>query len=110
MQVLSKVKNKFNNYTSDINIGIDIVKKALEKPLWQIANNSGENGDIIVEKVKGLSDDIGYDAINNSFVNMKENGIIDPTKVTRSALENAISIASMIITTEAVICDVDKGE
>ena len=106
MQVLSKVNNKFNNYTSDIKIGIDIVKEALEKPLWQIANNSGENGDIIVEKVKDMSEEVGYDAINNSFVNMKENGIIDPTKVTRTALKNAISIASMIITTDAVICDV----
>ena len=110
IQVLSRLKNKFNNYSSDINIGIDIVMKALEKPLWQIANNSGENGDIIIEKVKGLSEEIGYDAINSSFVNMKENGIIDPAKVTRSALENAISIASMIITTDAIICDVNKDE
>lgn len=110
IQVLSRLKNKFNNYSSDINIGIDIVMKALEKPLWQIANNSGENGDIIIEKVKGLSEEMGYDAINSSFVNMKENGIIDPAKVTRSALENAISIASMIITTDAIICDVNKDE
>ena len=58
--------------------------KALEKPLWQIANNSGENGDIIIEKVKGLSEEIGYDAINSSFVNMTENGIIDTAKVTSS--------------------------
>lgn len=108
--VLSKIKGKFNNYSSDIKIGIDIVKKALEKPLWQIAKNSGENGDIIVEKIKGMDEEIGYDAINNSFINMKENGIIDPTKVTRTALENAVSISSMLLTTEAIICDVvDKN-
>lgn len=106
IQVLNQIRNKFNNYSSDINIGIEIVKSALEKPLWQIASNAGENGDIIVEKVKDLDDDVGYDANLNSFVNMKEKGIIDPTKVTRIALENAVSVASMIITTDAVICDV----
>ena len=82
--------------------------KILEKPLYDIAENAGQNGDIIVEKVKESKDEIGYNANENVLVNMKEEGIIDPTKVTRTALENAVSISSMILTTDAAICNVDK--
>lgn len=102
--VIEELKNKFHPYDNDTKEGINIVLNALEKPLYQIATNSGVNGEIVVEKVKEKNKNVGYDALNDKYVNMKEAGIIDPTKVTRTALENAVSIASMILTTESVIC------
>lgn len=91
--------------------GINIVKKALEEPLRQIANNAGVEGSVVVEKVKDLEPGIGYNALTNTYVNMIEAGIIDPAKVTRSAVENAASIAAMVLTTEAVVTEVpDKNE
>ena len=107
--VIDRMKNFLNTLDNEERIGAQIVLKAMEKPLYQIAQNSGANGDVIVEKVKESPSNIGYDARNNTFVNMKENGIIDPTKVTRTALENAVSISSMILTTDAAICSIDKN-
>jgi len=77
--------------------------KALEEPVKQIAINAGLEGAVILEKVKTAADGFGFDAANEEYVDMKKAGIIDPTKVTRSALQNAESIASMILTTEATV-------
>lgn len=103
---ISKVEAEGDELT-----GVNIVKKALEEPLRQIANNAGVEGSVVVEKVKEQEQGTGYDALNNKFVNMIQAGIIDPAKVTRSAVENAASIAAMVLTTEAVVSEVpDKNE
>ena len=106
--VENRIKGFVNRLIEGERVGGNIVLKALEKPLYYIAENAGQNGDIIVEKVKESKEEIGYNANENVLVNMKEEGIIDPTKVTRTALENAVSISSMILTTDAAICNVDK--
>ena len=84
--------------------------KALEEPVRQIAINAGLEGSVIVENVKNAEVGIGFDALSEKYVNMLENGIVDPTKVTRSALQNASSVASMVLTTEAAVADVTKDE
>jgi chaperonin GroEL len=89
----------------DENTGIAIIKRAIEEPLRQIAQNAGVEGSIVVLKVKEGKGDFGYNARTDVYEDMKKAGVIDPTKVTRIALENAASIASMLLTTEAVICD-----
>ena len=109
MIVQNEVKGFVNSLREEERIGGNIVLKALEKPLYYIAENAGQNGDIIVEKVKE-NNKMGYNANTNTFVNMKEEGIIDPTKVTRTALENAVSISSMILTTDAAICNIDNDK
>ena len=87
----------------DVETGINIVLKALEAPVRQIAENAGLEGSIIVEKLKHAEPGIGYNAATGEWVNMLEAGIVDPTKVTRSALQNAASVAAMFLTTEAVV-------
>ncbi len=89
----------------DERIGVNIVRRALEEPLRQIARNAGQEGSVIVEQVKKAEAGQGYDALNDQFVDMFKAGIIDPAKVTRSALENAASIASMLLTTETLVTD-----
>lgn len=89
----------------DVQIGVNIVRRSLEEPLRQIANNAGHEGSVVVEKVKGCDPGIGFDALSEKYVNMVEAGIIDPVKVTRSALQNAASIASMIVTTECLVAE-----
>lgn len=89
-------------------MGVDIVKKAFEAPMKQIAENSGINGGVVIEKVKNSPDGFGFDAKTESYVDMISAGIIDPAKVTRSAIQNSASIASLILTTEAVV--VNKKE
>jgi chaperonin GroEL len=96
------------NLLEDELIGALIVEKALSSPLKRIASNAGENGAVIAERVKKEKFEIGYNAATNEYVNMYDAGIIDPAKVTRSTLQNAASIASMILTTECII--VDKAE
>jgi len=90
----------------DERTGARIIARALEEPARQIAENAGLEGSVVVSKVLDLPVGQGYDALNNRYVNMIENGIVDPTKVTRSALENAVSVASMILTTEAAVADI----
>ena len=86
--------------------GIDIVLRALQSPCKIIAQNAGEEGSVIVGKLlENMDVNMGFDAYNNKFVNMKEAGIIDPTKVVRTCLIDAASIASLMITTEAAIVD-----
>ena len=94
----------------DEKTGINIVLKALEAPLRQIAENAGQEGSVIVSKLKEQSQGFGYNAATDEWVNMIEAGIVDPTKVTRSALQNAGSVASMFLTTEAVVADIPEPE
>ncbi|MGE5558628.1 MAG: chaperonin GroEL [Bacillota bacterium] len=91
--------------SDDEALGVQIVKRALEDPLRQIANNAGMEGSVVVEKVKSLEKGIGFDALTNDYVDMFKSGIVDPTKVARSALQNAASIAGMLLTTEALVTD-----
>lgn len=89
----------------DQNTGIQIVRKALEEPLRRIVENAGHEGSIVVQKVLEGKDDYGFNAYNEQYENLLEKGVIDPTKVTRIALENAASVASMMLTTECVLAD-----
>ncbi|MGB9791072.1 MAG: chaperonin GroEL [Thermacetogeniaceae bacterium] len=92
-------------------VGVKIVRRALEEPLRQIAENAGLEGSVIVERVKNEKNpNIGFDALNEEFVDMIKAGIVDPLKVTRSALQNAASIASMVLTTEALITEIPQKE
>ena len=96
--------------TGEEQIGVEIVHKALEEPLRQIALNAGKEGSLIVEHVKKLDGAKGYDAATDTYRDMIAAGIIDPTKVTRSALQNATSAAAMLLTTEALVTDLPKEE
>ena len=89
----------------DEQIGIDIIKRAIEEPLRQICNNAGIEGAVIVQKVKEGTADFGYNARTDRYENLIAAGVIDPTKVSRVALENAASVASMLLTTECVLAD-----
>ncbi len=93
---------------ADVKVGINIVRKALEEPLRQIANNAGLEGSVVVERVKGEKPGFGLNAMTEEYVDMIKAGIVDPAKVTRSALQNAASIASMVLTTEALVADQPK--
>jgi chaperonin GroEL len=96
---------KLKGDNDDETTGISIVRRAIEEPLRQIVVNSGLEGSIVVQKVREGKDDYGYNARIDEYQNLKKAGVIDPTKVTRIALENAASIASMLLTTEVVIVD-----
>jgi chaperonin GroEL len=108
IEALDKVKVE----NPDEKIGIDILKKALEMPLWQIAQNAGKEGSVVVAEVKKMKQNEGYNAELDRYEDLVKAGIVDPTKVTRSALQNAASIAAMFLTTEAVVTDIPekKGE
>ncbi|MDD5312607.1 MAG: chaperonin GroEL [Dehalococcoidia bacterium] len=103
--VLDKVKADGDERT-----GVEIIKKAVEEPLRWIAINAGQEGSVVVDKVKRSKKGVGYDATTGEYVDMVTRGIIDPLKVTRTALENAASIATMILTTEALVCDIPEKE
>ncbi|WP_404407644.1 chaperonin GroEL [Jeotgalibacillus malaysiensis] len=94
----------------DVATGINIVLRALEEPIRQIAHNAGLEGSIIVDRLKKEEVGVGFNAANGEWVNMIEAGIVDPTKVTRSALQNAASVAAMFLTTEAVVADIPEPE
>lgn len=97
--------------TGDELTGINIIKRALEEPVRQIATNAGLEGSIVVEKVRENNDPYyGFDALKGEYGNMVDKGIIDPTKVTRSALQNAASIAAMVLTTESLVADIPEPE
>ena len=89
----------------DEKTGVQIVLKALEEPCWQIAANAGLEGSVIVDKVKACDEGVGFNALTEEYTNMIEAGIVDPVKVTRSALQNAASVASMVLTTESLVAD-----
>lgn len=100
ISALDKLKSE-----GDERIGVDIVKRALEEPIRQLTQNAGLEGSVIVQKVKQEKTNIGYDVATNEYRDMVEAGVIDPTKVTRTALQNAASIAALLLTTEALITD-----
>ncbi|MCE2847422.1 MAG: chaperonin GroEL [Sphingobacteriales bacterium] len=101
---------KLKGSNEDETTGIGIVKRALEEPLRQIVANSGLEGSIVVQKVKEGKDDFGYNARTDEYENMLKAGVIDPTKVTRVALENAASIAGMLLTTECVLSEIKEDK
>jgi chaperonin GroEL len=107
LNVVSKIQDLTSD-VPDIKVGIDIIKKSLEEPIRQIATNAGLEGSVIIEKVKKSEPGVGFDALRNKYVNMVEQGIIDPTKVTRSALQNAASVASTFLTTESAVADIPE--
>ncbi|CCO08066.1 chaperonin GroEL [Desulforamulus hydrothermalis] len=94
----------------DAKTGVDIVKRALEEPLRQIANNAGLEGSVVVEKVRAAAKGVGFNAMTEQYVDMIAAGIVDPAKVTRSALQNAASIAAMILTTETLVSEKPEKE
>ncbi|MBL7136522.1 MAG: chaperonin GroEL [Candidatus Marinimicrobia bacterium] len=96
--------------TGDQLVGVNIMRRALEEPIRQIVENAGHEASIVVMKVKEGKDDFGFDAYKEKYVNMYEAGIIDPTKVTRIAIENATSIAGLLLTTEAIIAEIPEEE
>jgi chaperonin GroEL len=110
-EAIKKLKMKYD----DENTGVKIVRKALEKPMVGIAENAGKDGGVVIETVLRMQEEkgsknIGYDVITEEYLDMVEAGIIDPAKVTKGALENAASIAAMILTTEALITEVEVDE
>jgi chaperonin GroEL len=94
----------------DEQIGIDIIRRATEEPMRQIAGNAGFEGAVIIEKVRGNNDEInfGFNAASGQFEDLVKTGVIDPTKVTRSALQHAASISALMLTTEALICEIPE--
>ena len=103
-----KALESLRNLTGDEATGVQLVRRALEEPLRQIVNNAGWEGSVVVEKVKSLPKGQGFDAAKGEYTDMVKAGIVDPTKVTRSALQNAASIAAMLLTTEALISDIPE--
>jgi chaperonin GroEL len=111
----SKVLDKLKMEYSDAQVGVKIVLQALEFPMRKIAENAGKDGAVILENVRRFQEEkkdnhIGYDVLSEEYVDMVKAGVIDPAKVTRGALENAASIAAMILTTEALIADEPKDD
>jgi chaperonin GroEL len=111
MEALKALKMEFD----DENIGINSVRKALEVPMRKLSENAGQDGAVVVEEVRReqkskKNKHIGYDVLRDEYVDMVKAGIIDPAKVTKGALENAASIAAMILTTEALITDVPEKD
>jgi len=103
-----KALDNFKGENDDETTGIQIVRRALEEPLRQIVENAGIEGSVVVNKVKELEGDFGFNARTEVYENLRDAGVIDPTKVTRIALENAASIASMILTTECVLSEIKE--
>ena len=110
IHTVEKIKGLLTELTGDEKTGAEIVIKALEAPMRQIAANAGLEGSVIVNKVKDMADGVGFDALNEKYVDMVEAGIVDPTKVTRTALQNATSVASTFLTTEAVVAELPSNE
>ncbi|MDO4530497.1 MAG: chaperonin GroEL [Bacillota bacterium] len=108
IHAIDKVKAACAELAGDEKTGADIVIKALEAPLRQIVANAGLEGSVVVNKVKELDDSMGFDALTEEYVEMVEAGILDPAKVTRSALQNATSVASTFLTTEAVVAELPQ--
>ena len=105
LPALDKIKAE-----GDVKVGVEIVKRAIEAPVRQIAENAGLEGSVVVDSVKKAGDGIGFNALENTYVDMIGAGIVDPAKVTRSALQNAASIAAMVLTTETLVTDKPEPE
>jgi len=104
----SKVLENIEVEDEDEKVGVDIVLRALEEPIRQIAVNAGKSGEVVLEEAKKRNDNEGFDVTKGEFLDMFKAGIVDPTKVTRSALENAASVSSMLLTTRAVVTDIPE--
>ncbi len=94
----------------DEQIGVEIVRRSLEEPIRQISENAGLEGSVVAERVKHEKTNVGYDVLQSNYVDMIESGVIDPTKVARTALQNASSIAGLLLTTEALVTDIPEKE
>lgn len=105
-----KALKKMKLDVADQQHGVDIVARAIEEPLRQIANNAGMEGSVVVEEVKGMKGAMGFNAATGEYVDMLEAGILDPTKVVRTALQNAASVAGLILTTDAMVAEKPKKE
>lgn len=110
IRTIPKVEELRKKLKGDEKIGVDIIAKAIEAPLRQIVSNTGGEGSVIVEEVKEKSVNVGFDANTSEFVDMFERGIIDPTKVARTALQNAASIAGLMLTTEVMVTELKEDE
>jgi chaperonin GroEL len=110
INAIPDVKLLLGEHTGDVQTGIRIIVKALEEPIRQIATNAGLDGSVICENIKNKPAGIGFDVLTEQYVDMYEVGIVDPAKVTRSALQNAASISAGLLTTEAVVCDIPEPE
>lgn len=108
IEAINKVTELKDKLDGDEKTGATIIEKALEAPTRQIVENAGIDGSVVVERIRNTGNNEGYDAYEDRYVNMFEAGIVEPTKVTRSALQNAVSVASMILTTEAAIADIKE--
>ena len=105
LNIIPEIEKEVSSLQGDEKLGASIVLKALEEPAKQIAVNAGLEPAVIVEKVKTSQKGVGFNAANNTYVDMKKAGIVDPTKVSRSALQNAASVASMVLTTESIVTE-----
>jgi chaperonin GroEL len=110
VNAIPKVAKLIKSTHGDEKTGVQIIVKALEEPIRQIATNAGLEGSVIVDKVKASKAGIGFDALKEEYVDMIASGIVDPAKVTRSALQNAASVAAMVLTTESVVADKPEKE
>ena len=110
INVIPTVEKLLNEAEGDEKTGVQIVLKALEEPVKQIAKNAGLEGSVIVDKVKACKEGEGYNALSEKYVDMISDGIVDPVKVTRSALQNAASVAAMVLTTESLVADKPEPE
>ena len=110
LNALPAVAKLVTKTEGDEKTGVKIVLKALEEPVRQIAKNAGVEGSVIVDKVLSQKKNVGYNALTEEYVDMLETGIVDPTKVTRNALQNAASVASMVLTTESLVADIKEPE
>ncbi|MBQ3038719.1 MAG: chaperonin GroEL [Clostridia bacterium] len=110
INVIPAVEKLLKNTSGDEKTGVNIVLKALEEPVKQIAKNAGLEGSVIVDKVKACKAGVGYNALTEEYVDMLSDGIVDPVKVTRSALQNAASVAAMVLTTESLVADKPEPE
>ncbi|ADL52657.1 chaperonin GroEL [Clostridium cellulovorans] len=104
MKVVETLKDENN----EVQLGINIIRRSLEEPVRQIAANAGLEGSVIIENIKNKETGFGYDALREQYVDMIKSGIVDPTKVTRSALQNAASVASSFLTTEGIVADIPE--
>ena len=108
IEASKKVAELVASLEGDEKTGAKIIMKALEAPLFHIASNAGLEGAVIINNVREAKDGVGYDAYNETYVDMIEAGILDPAKVTRSALQNATSVASTLLTTESVVSNIKE--
>ncbi|NSW91042.1 MAG: chaperonin GroEL [Firmicutes bacterium] len=110
LNIIPKVEKLLESVEGDQKTGVQIIMKALEEPVRQIVSNAGLEGSIVVEKIRNSEKGVGYDVLGEKYVDMIEAGIVDPAKVTRTALQNAASIAAMILTTESLVAEIPEKE